>query len=295
MERWKGVEDRRRRRGIGDPRKPSTEEVKEHNLTHLPYRNWCSICVQAKGKDLDHRKAVGNEREVSEYCFDYCFPGDELGFKLTILSGRERLTGMNFGVAVPTKGSSGKFVVDKALEFVEEVGDAKEKIILKTDQEPSIQYFIKDFMEQREEGRTIVEESPVGSSGSNGVAERGVQGLEGQIRVLCLALQERLGIKMDPRWPIVAFMPEYAAYLLNRLEVGKDGKTSYERTRGKGDGVGHRVWREAALQGEAKGQDGKDRGAVGERYLCWGKKEECRDLDCSERQDIRSKSCQEAT
>jgi hypothetical protein len=28
-------------------------------------------------------------------------------------------------------------------------------------------------------------------------------------------------------------MPEYAAYLLNRLEVGKDGKTVYERAKGK--------------------------------------------------------------
>ena len=32
------------------------------------------------------------ERDVSEYCFDYCFPGDEFG--LTILCGRERLAGM---------------------------------------------------------------------------------------------------------------------------------------------------------------------------------------------------------
>ena len=29
------------------------------------------------------------------------------------------------------------------------------------------------------------------------------------------------------------FLPEYAAYLLNRLEVGKDGKTAYERAKGK--------------------------------------------------------------
>ena len=28
-------------------------------------------------------------------------------------------------------------------------------------------------------------------------------------------------------------MPEYAAYLMNRLHVGKDGKTAYERTKGK--------------------------------------------------------------
>ena len=37
---------------------------------------------------------------------------------------------------------------------------------------------------EREEGRTVVEESPVASSGSNGVVERAVQGLVGQIRAI---------------------------------------------------------------------------------------------------------------
>ena len=96
------------------------KEVEEHRLTHLPYRNWCTICVKAKGKDLDHRKVVTEDRGVSEYAFDYCFPGDEFGYKLTILAGRERLTGLNFATAVPTKGSSGRFAVDKALDFIEE-------------------------------------------------------------------------------------------------------------------------------------------------------------------------------
>ena len=63
-----------------DPRLPSKEEVKEHELSgHLPYRNWCPCCVKAKGKELDHRKDAGAERGLSEYAFDYCFPGGEFG------------------------------------------------------------------------------------------------------------------------------------------------------------------------------------------------------------------------
>ena len=31
----------------------------------------------------------------------------------------------------------------------------------------------------------------------------------------------------------MTFMADYAAYLVNRLEVGTDGKTGYERSRGK--------------------------------------------------------------
>ena len=42
----------------------------------------------------------------------------------------------------------------------------------------------------REEGKTIVEESPVQSSGNNSVVERGVQGIEGQIWAMLLALSK---------------------------------------------------------------------------------------------------------
>ena len=48
-----------------------------------------------------------------------------------------------------------------------------------------------------------------------------------------MGLEARVKRKVDPRLLIVSFIPEYTAYLLNRLEVGKDGKTGYERAKGK--------------------------------------------------------------
>ena len=65
------------------------------NLTHLPFQNWCPHCVRAKGKDMDHRKVGDKQRGLAEFAFDYCFPGNELGYKLTVLVGRERTTGMS--------------------------------------------------------------------------------------------------------------------------------------------------------------------------------------------------------
>ena len=66
-------------RKLVDPRKPSEDEVEEHNKTHMPYRNWCPHCVKGKGKDLDHRKAAAEERGLREHAFNYCFAGDEVG------------------------------------------------------------------------------------------------------------------------------------------------------------------------------------------------------------------------
>ena len=44
------------------------------------------------------------------------------------------------------------------------------------------------------------------------------------MRDILLALEGRIGGPIDAQEPIVTFIPEYAAYLLNRLDVGKDGK-----------------------------------------------------------------------
>ena len=67
--------------------------------------------------------------------------------------------------------------------------------------------------------------------------ERAVQTIEGQIRVMKLALEERIGQEIDAGANVVTFLAEYAGYLLNRLEVGQDGKTAYERTKGKAASV----------------------------------------------------------
>ena len=81
--------------------------------------------------------------------------------------------------------------------------------------------------------RVIHEKSPVASSGSNGFIERGIQDVEGQVRTLKLALQSRIGETISSDHNIVPWIAEYAALLLNRSQVGKDGETAYERLKGK--------------------------------------------------------------
>ena len=147
------------------------------------------------------------------------------------------MIGMTMAAVLPGKGSKGKFAADKVVEYIGECGDAAADIIVKTDQEPAIEYLVKDIVLERGPNKTIVECTPVGSKGSNGVVERAVQEIEGQVRVMKLALEDRIGRKIDPEAKVVTFMAEYAAYLVNRLLVGKDGKTQYERCRGKSSTV----------------------------------------------------------
>ena len=40
-----------------NPKLPSTEEVEEHNRTHIPYRSWCQWCVAGRGRGDQHRSS----------------------------------------------------------------------------------------------------------------------------------------------------------------------------------------------------------------------------------------------
>ena len=53
------------------------------------------------------------------------------------------------------------------------------------------------------------------SNGSNGVVERAVQGVEGQMRALLSALESKINEEMAPREPLAQFIPELAAYIMN--------------------------------------------------------------------------------
>ena len=37
-------------RHVRDIKAPSQEEVERHNLTHLPFRNWCTHCARGRGQ-----------------------------------------------------------------------------------------------------------------------------------------------------------------------------------------------------------------------------------------------------
>ena len=86
---------------------------------------------------------------------------------------------------------------------------------------------------QRREEATVIEHSAVEDSKGNGVVERGVQSTEGQIRVARSALEMRIGAKIEPEHAVMTWLIEYVSLLLNRYEVGRDGRTAYERNKNK--------------------------------------------------------------
>ena len=86
------------------PRAPTEQEREEHNLTHLPFRSWCHICVQAKSQQ-NHSKKLRMKQPVLQ-C-DYSFMSDKgSDTQVTLLNARDVITGMSTSAVVPNKGHS---------------------------------------------------------------------------------------------------------------------------------------------------------------------------------------------
>ena len=57
------------------PIRPSAEDVERHDATHVPYRNWCPICVAARGQQASHKRQLEASRKrrkvrLPKFCLD---------------------------------------------------------------------------------------------------------------------------------------------------------------------------------------------------------------------------------
>ena len=132
---------------------------------------------------------------------------------------------------VPKKGVEGDAVhaVGREIDLA-----GLRRIVIKSDQEPALNELLRAVKAERpEELETQPEESPVGESKSNGEIERAIQTVQGQVRTIKLSVQKRYGCNIREDHPIWPWLVMYSALLLNICVVGDDGRTAYERRKGR--------------------------------------------------------------
>ena len=238
--------DSRYMKKVINPCLPTRAEIEEHEMTHLPFRNWCRHCIMGRGTERGHFRTERDPGAIPEVHVDYCFPcgtgmkprtsrekASEAAGSMTVLVMRDRDTRMTAAVVVPRKGTSGDFAAKRTAAFCAEIGYTGVPIIVKSDQEPAMKAVVEEITRWRAPAKTIIEQSPVGSSQSNGVIERAIQSYEGLLRTMKSGLEAKWNAKIPDGHAIFAWMSEYSAFLLNRHEVSADGKTAYERMKGK--------------------------------------------------------------
>ncbi len=145
---------------------------------------------------------------------------------------RDRRTGMYGAHAVPFKGAGTDWIAQQVARDIVKCG-YHGRVVLRADGEPALQDLLNAVARVRGDLPTVLETSPPGESQSNGYIERAVRSLEDMIRTHKLDLEARMGEKVEVTGNIMAWLIEHSADILNKFQVGRDGRTPYERLKGK--------------------------------------------------------------
>ena len=159
---------------VAAPTQPTDKEIEEHELTHLPFRKWCKECVQGRGMQAPHFRAKKDDHQIKEFHMDCMFlgPKEVAGQTLACMVVREAETTMTMAAAAPYK-TTGTYISERVVASLHEKGCLHGDIIVRSDQKPAVMSIIEEvgkIQAQRGGGRFVVENSPVGSSQSNGTS-----------------------------------------------------------------------------------------------------------------------------
>ena len=179
-----------RARPLPQPRLPSRQEVQEHELTHIPYRSWCVHCVRGAGRSDAHRRRARQgeeerEQHMTTWSIDYAFMIDTGDLRTreevervgwdktrdTVLVSEDLATGGNRAHLVSTKGNGDPWIAGMIKDDIEEFGYGGAPIRIKSDQEPAVVDVQRAVIAKRGNAPTILVNSPVGDSQSNGRVE----------------------------------------------------------------------------------------------------------------------------
>lgn len=130
---------------------------------------------------------------------------------------------------IPHKGNY-PHVVKRLAQKLKTLG--YKRLVLKSDPEPAIQSLKEAIIRERPDD-IMFEDPPVYSHQSNGLVERTISKVQGQVRTMRSALESRVKARVRRSWDIVPWLVRHAAATLSRSNVGEDGETPHSRVRGR--------------------------------------------------------------
>ena len=217
---------------------PSTAERALHELTHLPFKAWCTVCMQNKGRSDPHKDADGTRRAHTVFSFDFSFTGrdeDAPANKLVALALHDRHTGWREAIPVPRRGGSHTkhFLASEVTRIMSSLGH--KEAFLRCDPEPVCLALQQEIVRSRARFgfKTFPEQAPEGEHSSNGGAEQAVNNCRLQANVILGAYERDSGCRVTTSHPLHAWGTRHASWLLNRYSLKASGTTAYE------DATGH--------------------------------------------------------
>ena len=117
----------------GPRNKPTQREREEHEVTHVPFRDWCVHCMMRRGRT--HHVAKQKSEDQSRrpiIAMDYLFMRMDSGPNVQAIS-EESITMSSVALK---KGVEEPWTIERVVRFIELLGHRE--IALKSDTEPAI-------------------------------------------------------------------------------------------------------------------------------------------------------------
>ena len=207
-------------RGLRQPQQPTPQQIAEHSLTRLPYRNWCPICAQGKGRQDSYKKQQSRQPVIQ---VDFAYVKSQQDPQtIPVLTAVDVTTQPCMAVMVPDKPSKMDYMINKLQAFIFECG--RTQGILQSDNEDTLNALLKAAAAKV--GSMTVRHAPSYSSNSQGSVERT---LLVQVRVVKAQAESNYSMTMSTKHCLLPWIVRHAAWTVNRYVIHSDGYTSYER------------------------------------------------------------------
>ena len=208
---------------------PPTDAVRmAHNATHVPFRDWCPICVASRGRSSPHRRVVVNKTadtlpKFQTYCmFIRTVAQSKTQPRITFVETR---SGVVISFMCARKGGY-EDLTKEILRHVEAYGFLN-PVIIQCDKEMSIIDVCRKVARERN-ARTVLRLAPKTNHQSNGFVEAVHGHIQGLARCYQTQIETNTGIQLSAISLAIPFTIRYAGFVLSRFTVRPDGRTPFQ-------------------------------------------------------------------
>jgi len=214
------------------PAQPSIQERKLHEVTHIPFKKWCSVCVQAKSRPNHQRATPPDELAQRSYptlqCDFYVVTGN-LNF-LIMVDGWTKFIGVE-----PLRNKLQSVVGAAVAKFLGGLG-YYDRVELAYDNELVLAagMTVAQTIRAAQGLKTVLQPGQMHGKSRTSLAERSIQTVRSQGKALMVHLDEKLRVKFPAEHPLRGWSVIHGAWLLNRYHVASSlGTTAFMSLRGR--------------------------------------------------------------
>ena len=201
-------------RVLRTPEPPTDAARMAHNATHVPFREWCPICVASRGRSSPRRRVVVNKTAdtLPKFQTDYMFIRTvEESKTQPCITFVETRSGVVISLMCARKGGY-EDLTKEILRHFEAFG-FHNPVIIQCDTEMSIIDVCRKVARERN---------------ANGFVEAVHGHIQGLARCYQTQIETNTGVQLSAISPAIPFAIRYAGFVLSRFTVRPDGRTPFQ-------------------------------------------------------------------